>query len=294
MENMRSAYFLMSLLLLPIVGACVTTRHELIRQRETQDIDRPAPRGEPLRSARKPAPPETGSAAGAPTPPAAPSAAPVPTTGAAVAPAAAVATEVPTPLPQPTATPEPPKDLTTLSDDELRAELAKTIGRNEELQHELELKNQSKSEEMKKAEERIAALEKQLKELTPEAPKVPEGKSPFEAGKDSHAAGRWDEAIAFFNQTLEVSEKGKVAEEAIYLRGDCYFKKLQYNKAIVEFSKFPERFQKSPYHSKALLKIAESFESMGRKEDARMFYAELLEKFPKTAEGKIAKKKTKK
>lgn len=196
--------------------------------------------------------------------------------------------------PEPTPTPEPPKDLTALSDDELRAELAKTIGRNEELQHELDLKNQGKSEEVKKAEERIAALEKQLKELTPEAPKAPEGKSPFDAGKDAHAAGSWDEAIAFFNQTLTSIEKGKIAEEATYLRGDSYFKKLQYNKAILDFSKFPERFQKSAFHSKALLRIAESFESMGRKEDAKMFYSELLEKFPKTAEGKIAKKKTKK
>lgn len=287
MEGMKPQIFVISLSMLLVLNACVTTRSEWIRQRDSQDLDRPAPRTEPLKNAQK-APPSQPAAMPTPTP--------VPTTSAPQISAQLSPTPGPTPGPEPspTPTPEPVKDLSTLNDDELRVELAKTIGRNEELQHELELKNQSKSEEMKKAEERIAALEKQLKELTPEAPRAPEGKTPFEAGKDAHANGNWDEAIAFLTQTLSTTEKGKVAEEATYLRGDCYFKKLQYNKAIVEFSKFPERFQKSSFHSKALLRIAESFESMGRKDDAKMFYSELIEKFPKTAEGKIAKKKTKK
>jgi len=43
-----------------------------------------------------------------------------------------------------------------------------------------------------------------------------------------------------------------------------------------------------------LLRIAESFEATGRKDDAKVFYSDLVEKFPKTAEGKIAKKKLKK
>ena len=77
------------------------------------------------------------------------------------------------------------------------------------------------------------------------------------------------------------------------MRGDCYFKKVQYNKAIVDFSHFPEKYQKSSYHPKALLRIAESFEAMGRKDDAKAFYSDLLEKFPRTAEGKLAKKRLK-
>ena len=89
-------------------------------------------------------------------------------------------------------------------------------------------------------------------------------------------------------------EKGKQVEEATFLRGEANFKKLQYNKAILDYSKFPEKFQKSSFHPKALLRIAESFEAMGRKDDAKAFYSDLLEKFSKTAEGKIAKKKMKK
>jgi TolA-binding protein len=194
----------------------------------------------------------------------------------------------------PLAIPAAKPDLTTLSEDELRAELAKTTGRVEELQHEKELKEKTHADEIRKSEERIAALEKQLKEFTPDTPKVPEGKTPMEAAKDAYAAANWDEAIVFFSQVLGTEEKGKVAEEATYLRGESYFKKLQYNKAILDYSKFPERFPKSSYHPKALLRIAESFDSMGRKDEAKMFYTDLAEKFPKTAEGRIAKKKLKK
>jgi TolA-binding protein len=177
--------------------------------------------------------------------------------------------------------------------EELRAELARVAGLAEELRHEKETNESRSSEELKKANERIAALEKQLKDLTPEVPKLPEGKSPFQAGKDAYLSGNLDEAVHFLTESLAASETGREAEEALYLRGETQFKKQQYNKAIVDFSRITEKFPKSTYHSKSLLRIAESFEALGRKEEARAFYSELLEKFPKTAEGMIAKKRLK-
>jgi TolA-binding protein len=264
---------LFTLILIPSMGGCVTTREELNRQRESAaELDAKPVRSEEL---SKPASPPV---ARSPEPEAQvqpPTAPPV------AAPASPGVTPVKT-------------DPTTLNEDELRAELARANGRVEELQHEQELKEKSTGEDLKKAQERIAALEKQLKELTPETVAVPEGKSPFDAGKDSFLAGKYDEAIVFLSQFLSVQESGKQVEEATFLRGEANFKKLQYNKAIVDYSKFPERFQKSSFHPKALLKIAESFEATGRKDDAKVFYSDLVEKFPKTAEGKIAKKKLKK
>jgi TolA-binding protein len=304
-----------------LVTSCVTTREELNRQREAGEVDSralpqpetPAVKSEEIPKEVKPtpaiaaAPAPAGNQTGnqAVTPPLAlPSPAPVITPPMALpspSPKEIVLAPVATPTAAATATPmaspvaSPAKtDLTTLSEDELRAELAKSNGQLEELQHEREMNQKAHDEAQKKSEERIAALEKQLKELTPDVLKAPEGKTDFEAGKDSFAAGKWDEAVAFFTNTLLAQETGKIAEEATYLRGEAYFKKLQYNKAIVDYSKFPERFQKSSYHPKALLRIAEGFEAMGRKEDAKAFYSDLIEKFPKTAEGRIAKKKSKK
>jgi TolA-binding protein len=193
--------------------------------------------------------------------------------------------------PKPAATPNP--DLSSYSAEELRAEVANLSGKLEENEHNQQITEQTQAENAKKAQARIDELEKKLKELQPDAPTLPEGKTPFEAGKDDYIANNYDEAIVFLSQALAKSDTGKEAEEAIYLRGDCYFQKKQYNKAIVDFSQFPEKYPKSSYHPKALLRIAESFEATDRKDDAKAFYSDLLDKFPRTAEGKLAKKRLK-
>jgi TolA-binding protein len=243
-------------LVIPGLSACVTTRSELNQKREAaSDPVVPTVKSEEI---KKPVAPE-----------------PLPVLAAG-------------------SSKDAKTDPTTLSEDELRVELAQANGRVEELQHEKELSEKASSEELKKAQDRIAGLEKQLKELTPETVSVPEGKTPFEAGKDAYLAGKFDESLVFFSQFLSGQESGKEVEEATFLRGEAYFKKLQYNKAILDYSKFPEKFRKSSFHPKALLRIAECFEATGRKDDAKVFYSDLVEKFPKTAEGKVAKKKMKK
>ena len=184
-------------------------------------------------------------------------------------------------------------DLSSYGVDELRVEVARLNGVVEELEHEKTQSDQTHKDEMKKADDHIAELEKKLKELQPDAPVVPEGQTPLMAGKEAFLNAKYDDAILFMGQVLEKQDSGKDAEEAVYTRGESYFKKQQYNKAIVDFSRFSEKFQKSSYHPKALLRIAECFEAMGRKDDAKAFYSDLLEKFPKTAEGKLAKKRLK-
>lgn len=184
-------------------------------------------------------------------------------------------------------------DLANAGFDELRVEVARLTGRVEELEHEKEQVKKATEESEKKSQERIAELEKKLKEIQPDAPVVPEGKTPFEAGKEAYLSEKWDDAVLLMTQALEKQDTGKEAEEAVYVRAECYFRKQQYNKAIVDFSKFSEKYQKSAYHPKALLRIAEAFEAMGRKDDSKAFYSDLSEKFPKTAEGKLAKKRLK-
>lgn len=277
-------------LALTLLGACVTTRYDLIRQKEAEASgeSKSLPAPEPAKPViteelARPAPPPT--APGSATPASNPS--PNPMSPQVVPPSVA---EVRPPM----ALPEKRADLTQMNEDELRAELARTSGHLEEIEHEKQEKERAQEEELKKATGRIAELEKQLKDLSPDTPVVPAGNTPFSAGKDAFAEGRFDEAIAHFTTVLASQEAGKDLEEATYLRGEAYFKKVQYNKAIVDFSHFPEKYPKSNLHPKALLRIAECFELMGRKEDAKAFYSELLEKFPKTAEGKLARKRLKK
>jgi len=270
MKSLPKVFLLTTICLL--LSSCVTTREQMNESKSDSVSNEPQGtsndvKSEDLRARPKPTPEVMQS-----TPTVAPP---------ATAPTAA--TPAPTPLP----------DISSYSDDELRAEVARLSGKVEEDAHSKQVDDQAHADELKKYQDRLAELEKKLKELQPDAPSVPEGKTPLEAGRDAFQAGKCDEAIPFLSQTLEKSASGKEAEEATYKRGQCYFNKSQYNKAIVDFSRFPEKYQKSPYHPKALLGIAESFEAMGRKDDAKAFYSDLVDKFPKTAEGKLAKKRLK-
>ena len=87
--------------------------------------------------------------------------------------------------------------------------------------------------------------------------------------------------------------KAKQHEEATFIRAESYYSLAQYKKAIVDYSKFPEKFTKSKRMPLALYKIGLSFEHLGMKEDAKGFYQELVEKFPKSPEGVKARAKAK-
>ena len=177
--------------------------------------------------------------------------------------------------------------------EEMRSELAKLSGKVEDMEQEKKTQDAAHVEEQNKLQAKITDLEKQLKEKEEQekGPAVPEGKTPLQAGKDAYFASTYGIAIQYFDQFLKTTDNGKEAEEATFLRGESNFKLKEYKKAIVDYSKFPEKYMKSNYHPKALLKIAESFEALEMKEDAKAFYADLLDKFPKTVEGKIAKKR---
>jgi hypothetical protein len=278
--------FLYMFLLVLFPSSCVTTREQLNQMRKEGPEGAP-PVGEPVQPVKSEdltpvkTVPQT-----APSPSPEPSPEPVP---APVAPPFALPPSTPSPTPVPVVRPE----VAGYGVDELRSELARVSGLAEEYRHDKEKAEAASAEALKKAQERIAQLEKQLKDLTPEVPSLPEGKSNFQAGKEAYLAGNLDEAVHFLTQALSVSETGKEAEEATFLRAEAQFKKQQFNKAIIEYSRIAEKFPKSSYHPKAVLKIAESFEALGKKEEAKGFYSELVDKFPKTAEGMLAKKRLK-
>ena len=177
--------------------------------------------------------------------------------------------------------------------EEMRAELAKLSGKVEEMEQDKKSQQAAQAEEQVKLQAKIAELEKQLteKEEQNTGPSVPSGKTPLEAAKDAYFSKSYETAIQFLDPFLKSNEQGKDVEEGTFIRGESYFKLKQFKKAIVDYSKFPEKFSKSNFASKALLKIAESFEALEMNEDAKAFYQDLFDKYPKTVEGKLAKKK---
>jgi TolA-binding protein len=188
--------------------------------------------------------------------------------------------------------------------DELKAEITRLQGRIEDVER-AQKDNQSQQnqgratlEEQRKLEARIVELEKAQQMMLEELNKMRTAAPPadpaetFEKGKAHFDAKEYDGAIESFSSYLRVP-KAKKAEDATWYRAESYFALKQYKKAINDYGKFPENFKKSKRLSQALYKIGLSFDALGMKSDAQNFYAEVVEKFPKSSEAKKSKIKLK-
>jgi tol-pal system protein YbgF len=182
--------------------------------------------------------------------------------------------------------------------DEIKNEITRLNGRIEDLERAQKQGSQS-SDQMKKLETRVTELE-QAQVAMLEAMKKAESQPAahvdqnalVDHAKEQIEGGNFEQAIDSLSTYLK-NPKGKRAEEATFLRGEAYFNAKQYKKAIVDYSKFPEKFTKSKKMPQALYKIGLSFDALGMKEDAKGFYQEVLDKFPKSAEAQRAKARLK-
>lgn len=191
--------------------------------------------------------------------------------------------------------------------DEIKGEMTRIQGRVEDLERTQKQSNSDQAiattkEEIKKLDGRILELEQAQQQMleaikkiqeTPAAPPVAADPAEmFETGKDNFGASNYEMAIENFNSYLK-SPKAKHAEDATFLRAESHFALKQYKKAIVDYSKFPEKYTKSKFMPGALYKIGLCFDALGMKDDARGFYQELEEKFPKSAEAHKIRKQLK-
>lgn len=182
--------------------------------------------------------------------------------------------------------------------EEMKSEITRLNGRIEDLERAQKggAQNPAQKEEVKKLENRMAELEQAQANLLETVTKLQETSAAaadpsefLKKGKALFQEQDFEAAIEAFSTYLK-SPKAKKAEEATFFRGESYFHLKQYKKAIVDFSKFPEKFTESAQMPAALLRIGQSFEALGMKEDAQGFYQELTEKFPKSPEAKKVKK----
>lgn len=183
--------------------------------------------------------------------------------------------------------------------EEMKSEITRLNGRIEDLERAQKGSagvGPAQKEDLKKLENRMAELEQGQADLIETVKKLEErgaaASDPSEflkKGKSLFQEQDFEGAVEAFSTYLK-SPKAKKTEEATFFRGESYFRLKQYKKAIVDFSKFPEKFSDSSQMPAALLRIGQSFEALGMKEDAQGFYQELAEKFPKSAEAKKIKK----
>jgi len=81
------------------------------------------------------------------------------------------------------------------------------------------------------------------------------------------------------------------ADNAQFWIADSYYRENWYEKAILEYQKVIVTYSSGNTVPAALLKQGYAFANLGEKGNARLIFKEMIRKYPRTAEAKIAKKK---
>lgn len=182
--------------------------------------------------------------------------------------------------------------------DELKSEITRLNGRLEDLERG-QRDAKATGGEAKKLEMRVQELEKAQLEMlqaikgmqTEQEQATLDPAQVFYDGRARLQQGDHEAAVKSLTRYLAAKGKKSYAEEATFLRGEAYYAMKDYKRAIVDYSKFTDEYGKSLLTPKALFKIALSFEAMGANSDAKPFYQDLIEKYPKSPEAKEAAKR---
>ena len=111
--------------------------------------------------------------------------------------------------------------------------------------------------------------------------------------KQAFDQGDADTAKKKFKELIERYPKSERADNAQFWIGEIYYREKWYEKAILEYQKVIENYPKGNKVPASLLKQGLAFKNLGDKANARLILEELIRKYPKTSEAKIARDKLK-
>jgi TolA-binding protein len=130
-----------------------------------------------------------------------------------------------------------------------------------EKQKDNELKNSTQAqliEQLKINEEKLAKLEAELAELK-------------------------NQKVAMPATAVKVGgEKTSAETPDTWKEADALFEKKEWTKSILAFQKYREQNPKGKYFSDATYKIGVAFHELGKKDEAKAFYEEVVKDFPKS------------
>jgi TolA-binding protein len=179
--------------------------------------------------------------------------------------------------------------------DELRLEVARLTSVSEEqaaLNRSLadELKNQvaTLQTRIQALEQRAVAEELSLKQPPPAASK-PNGTT-YEVGKKLYDEGKFEEALEVLRETLAKAPKNsELSKKILFLIGEVYFSSKDYATAALEFAEFRKAFPKDGLVPTAIYRQAWAFKNLGKSKESRLFFQDLIERYPNHPMGLRAK-----
>jgi len=116
------------------------------------------------------------------------------------------------------------------------------------------------------------------------------GKEIYDRALSLFRLSKFNEAYRTFTQYIEKYPQGKMAPNARFWLGDCYYSQQEYELAILEYQKVIADY---PNHGKApaaLLKQGLAFEKLHDNDTAKIVYRKLLDDYPKSEQVEMVKK----
>lgn len=184
--------------------------------------------------------------------------------------------------------------------EELKLEVARLTSLNEEqaaIHRNLaeELKNEviALQQRIQALEQRAVAEELALKQP---APKESQSSSAsYELGKKLYDEGKFDEALEVLREVQKKSSKNSdQAKKTHFLIGEVLFSSKDYASAALEFAEFRKVHPKDSLVPTAIYRQAWSFKNLGKNKESRLFFQDLIERYPSHPLGQRAKNEIKK
>lgn len=158
-------------------------------------------------------------------------------------------------------------------EDEEANQVRELIGRVEVLETQLA----EAQERKRQAEEQSLSEEDQVQQK-------------FKAYEESLAAQEAElQSLRALVQQMQKSPAPKKVNKGTFATAEAAFNKKDWKAAILGYQKYRDKYPKGRRYSEATYKIGVSFQELGMKAEAKSFYEEVIEKFPKGSTAKSAR-----
>jgi len=173
-------------------------------------------------------------------------------------------------------------DIDNLSE-EFKIEISKTNNLIEERAQASKQQEDELRKELAALSSRIQALENRaVTEDSADKQRASEHvNATYDRGKKLFDDGRYAEAEEVFRAVTQQKSK-EDAKKALYWLGEAFFADKEYASAALEFSEYKKAYPKDTLVPQAIYRQANCFRSLGKSKEAKLFYQELIERFPKS------------
>lgn len=145
--------------------------------------------------------------------------------------------------------------------------------------------------ELSPSQSKVTPAEKKPGADTEAASSNDPGKAIYDQGLELFRSSKFNEAYRTFSDYINKYPKGKMAPNARFWLGDCYYNQQEYELAILEYQKVVENFPSDGKAPAALLKQGLAFEKLKDNETAKIVYKKLMKDYPKSDQVETAKKR---